>query len=155
LNEIVPPDPITHRFLLPETDCNCNRNLMIVTSYNCTMKIALAQINPTVGDIDGNLRRIRDFTARAKARGADLVVFPELSITGYPPRDLLDLPTFIHKSRAALEELVTTVTRPAILVGYVEENPKKGKPYNAAALLSDGKIIATRFKTLLPTYDVF
>ncbi len=121
------------------------------------MKIALAQTNPTVGDIAGNLRRIRTFTERARARGADLVVFPELCITGYPPRDLLELRKFVQKNREALGELTNSVTSPAILVGYVEFNTHKGeKPYyNAAALLSRGKIIATRYKTLLPTYDVF
>jgi NAD+ synthase (glutamine-hydrolysing) len=121
------------------------------------MKIALAQINPTVGDIAGNLRLIRAFAARAKKRGADVVVFPELCITGYPPRDLLELRKFIQKNREALEDLAKSVTHPALIVGYVEFNPHKGqKPYyNAAALLSRGKIVATRYKTLLPTYDVF
>ncbi len=121
------------------------------------MKIALAQINPTVGDIAGNLRRIREFVARARQRGADLVVFPELCITGYPPRDLLELRSFVQKNRQALTELAKSVTHPGVLIGYVEENTHKGqKPYyNAAALLSRGKIIATRYKTLLPTYDVF
>jgi len=121
------------------------------------MKIALAQLNPTVGDIAGNLRKIRSFTARARRSRADLVVFPELCLTGYPPRDLLELRKFVQKNRDALSELAKSVTHPAVIVGYVELNPHKGqKPYyNAAALLSRGKIVATRFKTLIPTYDVF
>ncbi len=121
------------------------------------MKIALAQINPTVGDIAGNLRRIRAFTELARSRGADLVVFPELCLTGYPPRDLLELKIFVQKNREALVELAASVTHPAVLVGYVEYNTHKGQKlyYNAAALLSRGKIVATRYKSLLPAYDVF
>lgn len=121
------------------------------------MKIALAQINPTVGDIDGNLRKIRAAGRRAETRGADLVVFPELALTGYPPRDLLELQAFIRKNLEALNQLAASTRRMGYLVGYVEPNPRPAqKPYyNAAALLANGKILAKRFKTLLPTYDVF
>src|SRR5882672_2029005 len=117
---------------------------MFDTSYNYGMKIALAQMNPTVGDIPGNLRKIRAFIARAKTRQADLVVFPELCITGYPPRDLLELRYFVQKNLEALSDLARSVTAPAVLVGYVDRNTTKGqKPYyNAAALLSRSKIVA-------------
>ncbi len=125
--------------------------------YNSGVKIALAQINPIVGDIPGNIKKIRSFAQKAKTRGADLVVFPELSLTGYPPRDLLELKAFIQKNLEGLEELAKTARGIAYLVGYVDVNPNKAqKPYyNAAALLANGKIIARRYKTLLPTYDVF
>jgi NAD+ synthase (glutamine-hydrolysing) len=125
--------------------------------YNRPMKIALAQINTIVGDIAGNVRKIRATALRAKKAGADLVVFPELAITGYPPRDLLELQSFVQNNRLALEELARTTPHPAILVGYVESSPARSqKPYyNAAALLFRGKIVARRFKSLLPTYDVF
>ncbi len=121
------------------------------------MKIALAQINPVVGDIQGNVRKIRAALAQAQKKGADLVVCPELCITGYPPRDLLELKSFIQENLEALEDLAKVVRHPAVLVGYVDTNNRPGKKvlYNAAALLSNGKILAKRFKTLLPAYDVF
>jgi NAD+ synthase (glutamine-hydrolysing) len=121
------------------------------------MKIALAQINPTVGDIPGNMRLIRDWISRAKKAGADLVVFPEMAVTGYPPRDLLEFPAFIEKNRQAVYELATQVDKPAVILGFVDVNPEKeGKPLlNATALLADRQVFAVRYKTLLPTYDVF
>jgi len=121
------------------------------------MRIALAQINPTVGDIDGNIRKIRHYASRAEHLGAELVVFSELCITGYPPRDLLDQRTFIEKTRDAVLALAKQTKKVGLLVGYVERNPSPGqKPLlNAAALLAQGKIQAVRYKMLLPTYDVF
>lgn len=121
------------------------------------MKIALAQINPTVGDISGNVHRIRQVLSRAAKQGADLVVYPELSLTGYPPRDLVEQPAFVEQNREALRQLAAVVTHPAIIVGYIDKNPTSGeKPlWNAAALLHKRRIVATRMKTLLPTYDVF
>src|SRR5438093_9116257 len=120
------------------------------------MKIALAQINPTVGDIAGNLRRIRNFVARASRR-ADLVVFPELCVTGYPPRDLVEQRRFIDQNRQAVDELAHQTSRVAAIVGYIERNPAPGEKalFNSAALLSRGRIQAVRHKTLLPSYDVF
>src|SRR5262245_13873213 len=121
------------------------------------MKIAIAQINPTVGNIRGNVQRIKDWTARAKAGGADLVLFPEMAITGYPPRDLLEYPKFIAKNRQAVQDLARQIDKPAVLVGFVDRNPNpEGKRLlNAAALLGDRQLLAVRYKTLLPTYDVF
>lgn len=138
----------------------CNGNFDFDTPlirYNYAVKIALAQINPIVGDIDGNRRKILAFGRRAEARGADLVVFPELALTGYPPRDLLELKAFVQKNLTALQDLAKATRRVGYLVGYVEPNPKATqKPcFNAAALLVNGRIVAKRFKTLLPTYDVF
>jgi len=121
------------------------------------MRIALAQINPTVGDLAGNSRRIVEYINRAKAAGAELVVFPELAIPGYPPKDLLLKPQFIADNLAALKSIAAQVHGIDVLVGYVEPNPHPvGRPlYNAVALLRDGAIASRHYKKLLPTYDVF
>jgi NAD+ synthase/NAD+ synthase (glutamine-hydrolysing) len=120
------------------------------------MKIALAQFNPTVGDFAGNAARIRDLCCEAKTRGADLVVFSELCLCGYPPLDLLERPAFLERNRKALAELAAQVALPSI-VGYVGEAAvATGKPAaNSAALLSGGKVVFEQQKMLLPTYDVF
>src|SRR5580698_1273215 len=118
-------------------------------------KITLAQLNPTVGDIDGNAVKARAARARAKADGADLVVFPELFIAGYQPEDLVLKPAFQSACRSAIEELAreTSDGGPAMLIGtpWVED----GKLYNACALLDEGKVAAIRFKANLPNYGVF
>jgi NAD+ synthetase len=121
------------------------------------MKIAAAQINPTIGDIAGNVEKILHYIGRAKELGAQLVVFPELSLTGYPPRDLLERPSFIEANINALSELAPKVKDISALVGFVEKNlSAEGKPlYNAAALLEGGEIAYVSFKSLLPCYDVF
>ena len=121
------------------------------------MKIAAAQLNPTVGDIAGNVEKILQHIGRAKELGAQLVVFPELSITGYPPRDLLERASFIDENINALNDLASKAKDISILVGYVEKNPvAEGKQlYNAAALLENGELAYVTYKSLLPTYDVF
>ena len=121
------------------------------------MKIALAQINTTVGDLRGNSARILDAYQRAVRAGAALVVTPEMAITGYPPRDLLAKRRFVEDNLRALNELAAQVGPVPLVVGYVDVNPHRpGRDYfNAAALVRDGKIVERRFKTLLPTYDVF
>jgi NAD+ synthase (glutamine-hydrolysing) len=121
------------------------------------MKIAAAQINPTIGDISGNVEKILQYIGRARELGAQLVVFPELCLTGYPPRDLLERSTFIEQNINALGELAPKVKDISALVGFVEKNlSAEGKPlYNAAALLEGGEIAYVSFKSLLPTYDVF
>ncbi len=121
------------------------------------MKIALAQINTTVGDFEGNLRRILEALKNAGKKGADLTVFPEMTLTGYPPKDLLDRPDFISANLRALGDLCGKVRGSACLVGYVDRREEAdGKPLaNAAALISDRKILDVQYKRLLPTYDVF
>ncbi len=121
------------------------------------MKIALAQINTTVGDLAGNEAKISAAYQRAVAASADLVLVPELAITGYPPRDLLLKKDFISRNLSVLSRLAANTGKTALLAGYVGRN--EGEPgrelTNAVALLQNGKIVATRVKTLLPTYDVF
>lgn len=121
------------------------------------MKIALAQINTTVGDLAGNEAKIIAAAKRAEAEKAAVVLFPELTTTGYPPRDLLLKKSFVQKNLEVVQRLATASGETAMLVGYVGEN--KGGPgrdvTNEAALLHRGKIVATRVKSLLPTYDVF
>jgi NAD+ synthase (glutamine-hydrolysing) len=121
------------------------------------VKIALAQLNTTVGDIAGNEARILAAYQRAVAAGVDLVLCPELALTGYPPRDLVLRRSLVQQNLAALDRLARATGKAGLLVGYVGDNTDlPGRDVtNAAALLQHGKIIATRAKTLLPTYDVF
>ena len=121
------------------------------------MKVALAQINPTVGDLAGNQAKILAAYRRGVEAGAQLVMLPELSVTGYPPRDLLLKKSFIAGNLAVLEQLAAATGPTAMLVGYVGEHPERpGREVtNSVALLRNGKITATRTKSLLPTYDVF
>jgi NAD+ synthase (glutamine-hydrolysing) len=122
------------------------------------MRIALAQINPTVGDIESNARKIIEFTARATANGANVVVFPEMSVTGYPAKDLLLKPGFIDDNLHAVRTIASKVASGVdVLVGYAERNTDPiGRPlHNAVAVLRDGQVKSRHFKTLLPTYDVF
>jgi NAD+ synthase (glutamine-hydrolysing) len=121
------------------------------------MKIALAQINTTVGDLQGNGAKILDFYRRGAAAGADAVMTPEMTITGYPPRDLLAKHRFVEDNLRVLNELVPQIGQTMLLVGYVDFSAKRpGRDYvNAVALIQNGKIVARRQKMLLPTYDVF
>ncbi len=121
------------------------------------MKIALAQFNPVVGDIAGNRDRMAEYIARAADAGCDLVVFCELSVLGYPPRDLLRKKRFVADSVAAVEFLAGKCRKTAALVGFVRPTSGGvGRPLqNAAALLADGRIRSIHVKSLLPTYDVF
>ncbi len=120
------------------------------------MKIALAQTNPIIGDIERNIAKACEFISRARSEGAELVVFGELSIVGYPPRDLLRKERFVSDSVSAVETLARQCKGIAALVGFVRPNPDAGRRLqNAAALLADGEIRHIHVKTLLPTYDVF
>lgn len=121
------------------------------------MKVALAQINTTIGDLRGNEAKIMAAYGRGIEAGVDLVMFPELTITGYPPRDLLLKKSFISENLAALDRLAAATGKTGMLVGYVGENKvQPGREVtNCAGLLQNGKIAAMRTKMLLPTYDVF
>lgn len=124
------------------------------------MKIALAQMNPLVGDIDGNLKAVYDRVSVAATLGSDLVVFPEMCITGYPPKDLVERAQFVEDAGAAIEalkELSAANDRLGILVGAPTPSGRKGGKgvANTAFLIAGGKILHAQSKTLLPTYDVF
>lgn len=123
------------------------------------MKIALAQINPTIGDFTGNIEKILDFTRKASEGGADVVLFPELAVCGYPPADFLDKPSFVARSEEAIAEiaLATAELTIASIVGYVTPaHPGTGKRVmNSAALIRDGEVAFVQSKMLLPFYDVF
>jgi NAD+ synthetase len=121
------------------------------------MRVALGQINPTVGDITGNCAKIVEFANRAKNGGAKLAIFPELSVIGYPPKDLLLKPQFIQDNLSAVQRISQQTRGIDVIVGYAARNEQPiGRPlHNAVAVLRDGKIASTHFKTLLPTYDVF
>jgi NAD+ synthetase len=121
------------------------------------MKVALAQINTTVGDIEGNAARIIKHIERARDGGAELVVFPELAVFGYPPKDLVLRRDLVQKNVAALQRIAAACQHITAVVGYVRPDPTgagKGN-FNAAAACRDGSIIADYAKMLLPTYDVF
>jgi len=120
------------------------------------MKIALAQFNPTVGDFLGNAARILDLAGQAKQRGADLAVFTELCLCGYPPQDLLERPTFLDRNLDELKELASKIPLPS-LVGYAGrvKNTSGKSVANKAALLCGGRVVFEQSKMLLPTYDVF
>ena len=124
------------------------------------MRVTVAQLNPIVGDVEGNLKKILDILPQCRSEQSDLVVFPELFLTGYPPRDFLERTFFIEKTQRAIEELVTLskkYTELGILFGAPTPTGKEtGKRiYNSALLVFDGCMLATQHKSLLPAYDVF
>jgi len=120
------------------------------------MKIALAQPNPVIGDFEFNTNKIVGFIEQAKKKGAGLVIFPELSITGYPPLDFLNRTEFVEKSLIFLEKIKEASKDIGVLLGAVTLNKGKGKPfYNSAIFFKDGKKVFEYHKRLLPTYDVF
>lgn len=121
------------------------------------MKIALGQINPTIGDFSGNSRKIIEFARRAHASGANLVMFPELAVCGYPPRDLLEKPAFVARNQQVVKEIAAAVPEITVICGFVSPAAvETGKSVmNSAAVLRDGKLQFVQSKMLLPTYDVF
>src|SRR3954462_9355772 len=118
------------------------------------LRVALAQINATVGDIPGNAVKIREYIDRARDEGAQIVVFPELALTGYPPEDLLLKTHFVDAAGAALEELASATDAGDViaLVGFPE---RRDDVYNACGVLADGRVQAVYRKTFLPNYGVF
>ncbi|MBU4277106.1 MAG: NAD+ synthase [Proteobacteria bacterium] len=119
------------------------------------LRIAQAQINPTVGDISANLAMIYEQAQSARAAGAHLVTFPELAVTGYPPEDLLIKPRFLADSRAAVRELAKSCSGINMVVGFADADPARGLCYNAAAVISQGEVQAVYRKKELPNYGVF
>ncbi|MGD8835334.1 MAG: NAD+ synthase [Desulfobacteraceae bacterium] len=121
------------------------------------MKIALVQINPVIGDFERQHRNIIAYAERAKERGCDLVIFSEMVVCGYPPRDLLEQRAFIEANQTALESLVNTISGIGVVVGLVAANTDGvGKALlNSAVLFEDGRVLYQVNKQLLPTYDVF
>ena len=122
------------------------------TTHNRTLRVALCQCNFPVGDLDGNLDRIRELIGRAVEQGADLTVFPELSVTGYPPEDLLLNPRFAEAAGAGVRELARSVADTVVLVGLPALTEDL---HNAAAVLADGAVVSTYQKQFLPNYAVF
>jgi NAD+ synthase (glutamine-hydrolysing) len=134
--------------------------LIEVKEGNSFMRITVAQLNPTVGDIRGNLARAKDTIIKAHEEKSDLVVFPELFLVGYPPKDFLEHNGFIRESEKGLERMkvFSALHRDtAFLMGAPFRDQKKsGKGlYNAALFFSDGEMRIAQYKSLLPTYDVF
>lgn len=121
------------------------------------LKIAICQINPIIGDFEYNRSLIKDASEQAKRSGCNLAIFPELSLLGYPPKDLLEKPAFIAENLKQLSDLASQIRGIHILCGYVDKNPsKRGKGLiNSACLIKDGQVIGKGGKRLLPTYDVF
>jgi len=142
---------------------------MLVVVAMRTFRIAMVQMNPTVGDLEGNVRRITGWLREARKAKADLVAFPELAITGYPPEDLLLKPRFVSDNRRALQEIVRHCRGLAAVVGYVSQSdgldPKPARSsvvpagahelYNAAAVIADQTLVTTYCKWYLPNYGVF
>ncbi len=121
------------------------------------MKIGLAQINPVIGDYPYNAKKIIAYAQQAKEKGCSLVVFPELALCGYPPRDLLEKKDFVDAGLACLERIIQSIHGIGVICGFVAKNPNpKGNPlFNAALLFEDGKRLFQVNKCLLPAYDVF
>jgi NAD+ synthase (glutamine-hydrolysing) len=121
------------------------------------VKIALGQINPTVGDFSGNAAKIIAYARQARTAGAGLILFPELSVCGYPPRDLVERPTFVARNRETVDRIAEETSGIAVICGLVTPaHAETGKSVmNSAALLRDGRLAFLQSKMLLPTYDVF
>ena len=117
------------------------------------MKIAIAQLNVTVGDLDGNARKILDAAARARAAGASLLLTTELALSGYPPEDLLLRDDFFRACDAVFRKLLDEVKGITLVLGHPHQTG--GRRYNAASVLRDGKVLATYLKRTLPNYTVF
>lgn len=118
------------------------------------VRVAACQINTVVGDLGGNARRVVAAVEEAERSGADLAVFPELTVTGYPPEDLLARPAFIADNRAVLEEIAAATGPCAAIVGFVDLDGR-GRPVNAAAVCAGGRVVGRYHKRLLPNYGVF
>src|SRR3954453_24141426 len=123
------------------------------------MRVAIAQINNTVGDLGSNRAKILDFARRGQEAGAEMVVYPELALTGYPPRDLVEKQSFLQRTDEALQNIISESAglSPALLVGYTAQSPPNAAigAQNSAVVIHRGKVLLRQNKMLLPTYDVF
>ncbi len=117
-----------------------------------TLRIAMAQINTTVGDLEGNTKKILQYIDQARNLGVDLITFPELAITGYPPEDLLLMPQFVNENLDYLKEIIKATPGICVIVGFVD---KKDDLYNAAAIINNGTLAGVYHKIYLPNYGVF
>src|SRR5271169_6577086 len=117
-----------------------------------TVRVALCQINPTVGDLKGNATKVLSFVEKASKLRPDIIVFPELAVTGYPPEDLLLKPQFIDDTFAALNEIRENTGDAVVVTGFVD---RKDDIYNAAAILHNGRLVDVYHKMHLPFYGVF
>ena len=139
--------------------CNRAAALQPVRKLRVSMRIALGQINSTVGDLAGNVNRMVRFSTDAAQKGAEVIVFPELSLTGYPPRDLVEKESFLERSESELQRLALETAHLGItvLAGYVSRShlPSGKQAVNSAAVIENGEIVFRQHKMLLPTYDVF
>jgi NAD+ synthase (glutamine-hydrolysing) len=133
------------------------RGPLALMAYTGVVKIALGQINPTVGDFSGNAAKMIQFARQARDAGAGLIVFPELAVCGYPPRDLVERPSFVARNRETAEKIASETKCIAVICGLVTPaHAETGKSVmNSAALLRDGGVAFIQSKMLLPTYDVF
>ncbi len=120
-----------------------------------TLRLAAAQLDLVVGDFDGNARRIVETYERAEAAGADLVAFPELVVTGYPPEDLLLRPAFVTRASETLDKIAARTGRTAAVVGFPERHAGQGPIHNAAAVCAQGQVVGVYRKQRLPNYSVF
>jgi len=132
---------------------NKNNKRLLADSKSVSIRVAIAQMNSTVGDFSGNFEKMRSFLKQAKKNRADWVLFPEMAVTGYPPEDLLYKRKFITENKAVLNRLIPHTKGIAVVVGYVEQVGHK--LYNSAAILADGKLRAHARKMCLPNYGVF
>ncbi len=149
--------PATMPALRRRRCCSSSLGLDSLALYTRGVKIALGQIDPTVGDFSGNAAKIIDFSQRALAAGAGMILFPELSVCGYPPRDLVERSSFVVRNRETAEWIAAETRGIAVICGLVTAaHSDAGKSaMNSAALLMDGKVAFIQSKMLLPTYDVF
>ena len=121
-----------------------------------TLRVALAQINTAVGDLEGNSKKVVEYAERARDAGADLVAFPELTLPGYPPEDLVLYPGFVADGRTHLMEVSTSIQGTSAVIGFIGGNDDhKSTMHNSAALVSEGNIINIYDKIFLPNYGVF
>ncbi|MDA8432834.1 MAG: NAD+ synthase, partial [Nitrospiraceae bacterium] len=118
------------------------------------LRLALAQINPTVGDLAGNSAKILEYVRKAKRSRADIAVFPELALTGYPPEDLILKPQFIADNLEAMRKISLKVSGIVVIAGFVDRG-KRNEIYNSAAVIADGRIVDVYHKIFLPNYGVF